>query len=296
MEVRLKEATPITGGLLFEMLSEPEAADPKAPRPRLGIRTRNTQRPPRAPRPPPDPRPATMSDLPFDADAPQRKSGTRAVRPRNAATLILVRRDDGEPRLLMGCRHRGHDFMPNKWVFPGGRVDRCDFGPPAASELLPEVQARLARTAPVRRAHALPRALAMAAVRETFEEAGLLLAKPSPPRPAVGGWRTFLEAGAAPDLAALDFIARAVTPPSQPKRFDARFFMADASALISLERAGDTGELGEIDWFTPGQIEALDLPSVTRFVVRELLQRLKEPGRPVLSLSFRYGARRLTNL
>ncbi len=49
VEVRLREATPITGGLLFEMLSEPEAADPKAPRPRLGTRTRNTQQPPRSP-------------------------------------------------------------------------------------------------------------------------------------------------------------------------------------------------------------------------------------------------------
>jgi len=49
VEVRLKEATPVTGGLLFEMLSEPEPADPNAPRARLGARTRDTQRPPRAP-------------------------------------------------------------------------------------------------------------------------------------------------------------------------------------------------------------------------------------------------------
>jgi 8-oxo-dGTP pyrophosphatase MutT (NUDIX family) len=235
-----------------------------------------------------------VSDLPFDPDAPRRKAGTRAVRPKHAATLILVRHDSGEPRLLMGCRHRGHDFMPNKWVFPGGRVDRCDFTAPAARELRPDVAGRLAETAP--RARGLPRALAMAAIRETFEEAGLLVARPSPPRPAVGGWRAFLEAGAAPDLAALDFIARAITPPSQPKRFDARFFTADASALMSLTRAGETGELGEIDWFTLDQIEALDLPNVTRFVVRELAQRLKEPGRPVLSLSARNGKRHLAML
>ena len=228
-----------------------------------------------------------MSDLPFDPDAPRRRAGTRAVRPRNAATLILVRQDGGEPRLLMGCRHRGHDFMPNKWVFPGGRVDRCDFIVPAASDLAAPVEAALAATVPHRRARTLPRALAMAAIRETFEEAGLLLAKPSAPRSGVGGWRPFLESGAAPDLAALDFIARAITPPSQPKRFDARFFMADASALLSLERAGDTGELGEIDWFTLDQIDALDLPNVTRLVVRELARRLKAPGRPVLSLSAR---------
>jgi ribonuclease R len=48
VEVRLKEATPLTGGLLFEMLSEPEAADPNAPRPRLGVRSRGPR--PTAPR------------------------------------------------------------------------------------------------------------------------------------------------------------------------------------------------------------------------------------------------------
>jgi 8-oxo-dGTP pyrophosphatase MutT (NUDIX family) len=235
---------------------------------------------------------------PYDADGPLRRSGTRAVRPKNAATLILIRRkeedrDGGGIRVLMGRRHRAHDFMPDKWVFPGGRVDRCDFTAPAASELAHDVHAGLALTAPARLARKLPRALALAAVRETFEEAGLLLAKPSAPRPAVGGWRPFLEAGAAPDLAALDFIGRAVTPPSQPKRFDARFFMADAKHLLSQERVGDTGELDEIDWFTLDRIETLDLPAVTRFVLREVVQRLKEPNRPVLSLSVRSGKGRL---
>ena len=49
VEVRLREATPVTGGLLFEMLSEPEPADPKALKPRLDMRNRNSNRPPRAP-------------------------------------------------------------------------------------------------------------------------------------------------------------------------------------------------------------------------------------------------------
>jgi 8-oxo-dGTP pyrophosphatase MutT (NUDIX family) len=198
-----------------------------------------------------------------------------------------VRRDLGAPRILMGCRSGGHDFMPNKWVFPGGRVDRCDFTAPFATALRPEVEAELAATAPSRRAHSLPRALAMAAIRETFEEAGLLLAKPHPPRPAVGGWRAFLAQGAAPDLAALALIARAVTPSVVRKRFDARFFMADAAALMSLERAGDTGELDRIDWFTLEDAAALDLPSITRMVIREIGLREAEPNRPVLSFTGR---------
>ena len=111
-----------------------------------------------------------------------RPKGTKAVRPRHAATLIVLRRDGPKPRVLMGRRHGGHDFMPDKWVFPGGRIDRADFRAPFATDLRPEVAARLARTAPPVRV----RALALAAVRETFEEVGLLLARPAPPRAGTG--------------------------------------------------------------------------------------------------------------
>ena len=115
-------------------------------------------------------------------------------------------------------------------------------------------------TAPPKRG----RALALAAIRETFEETGLLLAKPgNVTAPIAGPWRQFLDQGALPDLAALDYIARAVTPPMVPKRFDARFFMADAERLISLERQPDCGELDEIAWFDLEEALALDLPTVT---------------------------------
>src|SRR5258708_7886916 len=89
------------------------------------------------------------------------------VRPRDAATLILIRRDGSAPQVLMGRRHGGHDFMPDKWVFPGGRIDRSDFRAPHATPLRRDVAARLEKTTSPSRA----RALAMAAVRETFEEA-----------------------------------------------------------------------------------------------------------------------------
>ena len=135
-----------------------------------------------------------------------RVPGARAVRPRDAATLIIVRRDGPKPRLLMGRRGSGHDFMPDKWVFPGGRIDRADFKVPFATDLLPEVAAKLGhQTAPTR-----VRALAMTAIRETFEEAGLLLARPAPARPMAGPWREFLSQGAAPDLAALKFGEKAL--------------------------------------------------------------------------------------
>ena len=223
---------------------------------------------------------------------PPRPAGTRAVRPRDAATLILIRRDWPKPRVMMGRRHSSHNFMPDKWVFPGGRIDRADFKAPFATDLRHDVAARLARTAPPVRA----RALALAAVRETFEEVGLLLARPAPPRPGSGPWREFLAQGALPDLAALDFVARAVTPAISPKRFDARFFMAEAEHLISLERQSDCGELDEIAWFELEEALGLDLPSVTRFVLREIPLRLADPSRPAPSLRFARGRQQLVHL
>lgn len=216
----------------------------------------------------------------------------RAVRPKHAATLIIVRQDGGPTRVLMGRRHGSHDFMPDKWVFPGGRVDRSDYAAPSATELRPDVARRLEKTGPAR----LVRALALAAVRETFEEAGLLLAKRGTTRSANGPWRVFAERGALPDLASLDFVARAITPPMSPKRFDARFFLADASALRSLDREADCGELDQIEWLEVDEALALDLPSVTRFVLRELPARLAEPSRPTPSLRFVRGRQELTHL
>lgn len=242
-----------------------------------------------------------MSDDPLlEANYDPRQDGAvrqeqALVRPRHAATLILVRRDAKKPRLLMGRRAGGHAFMPSKWVFPGGRVDRSDFTAPAASDLTPRTLETLQLTA----RHAsplLPRALALAAVRETFEEVGLLLAKAAPSRPGAGPWREFLGAGALPDLAPLQFVARAITPPYRPRRFDARFFMAEADALLSLERRPDCGELDEIAWVDLDEALTLDLPNITRFVVQEVGRRLEESGRPVPFMRFLHGRRVLEHL
>ena len=94
------------------------------------------------------------------------RSGGRAVRPRDAATLIIVRSDGGQPRILMGQRAAGHKFMPNKFVFPGGKVDVGDHRLRPPHDLHPAVMARLTRGCSETRA----RALAMAAIRETYEE------------------------------------------------------------------------------------------------------------------------------
>ncbi|MBS0518838.1 MAG: NUDIX domain-containing protein, partial [Proteobacteria bacterium] len=168
------------------------------------------------------------------------------MRPRDAATLILVRMRSRKPEVLMGCRDAKHAFMPNRYVFPGGRVDRADAHVPIATSLDRHVNARLQKAATPLRA----RALGVAAVRETFEETGLMLAKPlkggAPGKDYGEHWHGFLDQGLAPALDCLDLIARAVTPPGRPRRFNARFFMAraeDASGEIR-----HSSEMGDIRW------------------------------------------------
>lgn len=216
---------------------------------------------------------------PFDGDQDLKdapRTGGRQ-RPRDAATLILTRKGRAGPEVLMGRRAPGHVFMASKWVFPGGRVERTDASAAFATDLSPADAGRLAREVTPRRA----RALALAAVRETFEETGLLLAAPAPPVSVAGGWREFRAVGALPDLAALSYVARAITPPGRTRRFDARFFMADAAALLHPEPTAGSGELDEIAWLPLDDARAQDLPAITRFVLGEIAERLDRPDRPL---------------
>lgn len=235
-----------------------------------------------------------MTDAAFDLASTEARRGrsARVTRPQHAATLVLVRRDGPEPRVLMGRRHAGASFMPSRWVFPGGRCERGDARAPTASELTAETADLLSRAVPRSAAAALPRALGVAAVRETYEETGLRLARPG----AAGAdcaepWRSFCADGRLPDLAALSFLARAVTPPELARRFDARFFLADAAALADLAPR-PSAELDEVAWLTLAQTREVELPSVTRVVLGELAKREAEPGRAPLFLRVVHGRRR----
>src|SRR3954451_12261254 len=153
------------------------------------------------------------------------------LKPRDAATLILVDRSGPAPKVLLGKRHAGLKFMAGKFVFPGGRMEPGDRKMPVASDLDMQAGARLMRGVQ-RPSLSKARALALAAIRETYEETGLLLGKrvdEVPPVPE-GPWQAFAEAKVLPDLAELHFIVRAITPPRRPRRFDARFFAVDAGA------------------------------------------------------------------
>ncbi|WP_353215955.1 NUDIX hydrolase [Sandarakinorhabdus sp.] len=216
----------------------------------------------------------------------------RSLRPKDAATLLLIRRDGPVPRVLMGRRAQGHVFMAQKWVFPGGRLHASDYRIAAASELSEDTAVVLGRTAPAARG----RALAAAAVRELFEETGLMLGAPGQGQTRSKEWRDFLATGHLPHLAPLQFVGRAITPPVRPRRFDARFFMADADHLVSLDPTAGCGELDEIAWFDWDAAAQLDLPSITRAILADVAERLTDPARPIPYHRFDRGQHRLLML
>lgn len=201
------------------------------------------------------------------------------VRPRDAATLIVIDRTAKKPKILMGRRHAGHKFMPGKFVFPGGRIEPGDRRMVAAGALHPKTEERL--LARVQRPTSQrARALALAAIRETFEETGLLLGVPTNETAKVpsGPWRAFAEAQILPDLSALRFIGRAITPPGRPRRFDARFFTLDASAIAHRVEGvtGPDAELVELVWMPLADAKQLDMPAVTGVMLEELDARIAD--------------------
>lgn len=225
--------------------------------------------------------------------------GRIGPRPVDAASLILVDRSRKVPRVLMGRRHMGHVFMPGAFVFPGGRLEAQDRAVPVYGALDRDSARRLkART--VRASESRGRALALAAIRETFEETGLMLGTReagAPPDGLPGTWGAFAEAGVFPDIEALAFVARAVTPPGFPRRFDTRFFLADAGSVAHRVEgaAGPQGEFTELAWMTVPEARRAELPPITLRILDEVEPRLPRGAglfRPVPYLYTRGGGLR----
>ncbi len=218
------------------------------------------------------------------------------VRPKNAATLIIIDRSGTKPKVLMGRRHTGHKFMPGKFVFPGGRIELGDRKMPVMGALNPRAEAALSARV-TRPARHLGRALALASIRETFEETGLMLGTKDygvPDDVPEGPWEAFREHGVFPDLEAVQFVARAITPPKRPKRFDTRFFAVDRRA-IAHEVGGVIGpdaELIELAWVNLEEAKRLDLPTITTVILDELETRLKAGFGPELPVPFYYERNR----
>ena len=196
---------------------------------------------------------------------PKKKATTR---PRDAATLILVRFDEPVPRILMGQRHEAHAFMPNKFVFPGGRREVADGRLPVANEGEPVTLHKLKLRAGSKSSHSKARGLLVAAIRETYEETGLLVGR--------------MNGRDAPDLTGLVYFARAITPPERSRRFDSRFLVANATVVSNLDQPHpvEITELLSLNWVTLADALDLNLPSITRDILRLLQPFLEEKRLP----------------
>ncbi|TDQ80582.1 hypothetical protein A8950_3117 [Dongia mobilis] len=187
------------------------------------------------------------------------------MRPKDAAGLVLIRVPRrGAPEILIGRRPARMGFLPGIHVVPGGRVDAADrikLGQPH-----PDVARQLGTPNPA--------IFIQAALRETFEETGLLVGRPGalPDR----GTETpllaaYAAAGLAPDLAGFDYLCRAITPVTSRRRFNTRFFLGDG-ALATGELKGD-GELEDLAWRPLGALSGLNLVDVTEYVLKTAIRR-----------------------
>jgi 8-oxo-dGTP pyrophosphatase MutT (NUDIX family) len=198
-------------------------------------------------------------------------------RPVDAATLILLDRTGSRPKVLLGKRHDKIVFMPGKFVFPGGRVDKTDNRVPVASPLPPALEANLLKGSPKITA-SRARALAVAAIREACEETGLCLGRKNAGDTSSleGVWKPFADEGMLPDPSGLFLVARAITPPGLVRRFDTRFFATDFSAVTHRVEGiiHADAELVELKWIEVGSALPEDLHFVTKRVMRELENHL----------------------
>jgi 8-oxo-dGTP pyrophosphatase MutT (NUDIX family) len=208
------------------------------------------------------------------------------IRPAEAAGLVLIRQAnaaDAGAEVLLGRRSGRSRFMPGIYVFPGGRVGPEDRQPSGFAEPLPDPPPGLDRDTQRRLA-----VFARAALRETFEETGLLLGAQdaaSDPLSLCGTgaavWNAFSAAGLAPAFAGMRLIARAITPADSPVRFHNRFFLADGAAATG-EISGD-GELEDIHWAPLESLPELPMADITLLVLEEALAHRtgsRGPDRP----------------
>jgi len=192
---------------------------------------------------------------------------------RDAASMIVWRDGPQGAEVLMGRRSHRAAFLPEFFVFPGGRIDPADYTVWPATQIDDTAINRMG----VRRNKSLAIALATTAVRETFEETGLLLAEKGDVGPvAHSDWEYWKARGLAPALHNLNYFGRAITSPISPIRFHARFFIVNATALQG--QLGGSGELSDLGFYPATTIlEHMLIVDVTEFILKRVLDYRNSP-------------------
>ena len=202
------------------------------------------------------------------------------VRARDAASLILLRGEGRDLELLAGRRPLTVRFMPGVYVFPGGAVDAEDRLPwqsEVDADSLPPGLMRCAR----------------AALRETWEETGVLFGR----RSAVGERlssgspvaEAYAEAGVIPGFGRLRYVGRAITPARVFRRFNTRFFLGDGAEVVGEPTATD--ELEDVRWHPIGRRELEPFRDVSQFMLARAIA-MRAGDRSPAPLFYTVGSKR----
>jgi 8-oxo-dGTP pyrophosphatase MutT (NUDIX family) len=186
--------------------------------------------------------------------------------------------------VLMGCRHSKARFQPGVYVFPGGMLERSDFNVTPADSF----DQRFVRSMGVGGSLARAQALAVAAVRETYEEVGLFVAKKTAAAASSNpAWQDFATQNLAPRLSPMAYIGRAITPARQPIRFDARFFCIEEKYTTGNIR--DNGELTDLRWIKLSRRDDFNMMKVTHLMMDMLQAKVRDVNAKVPFLYFING-------
>ena len=193
------------------------------------------------------------------------------VRPKDAATLIIIDNGPDVPHVLMGRRSKKLQFMPGKYVFPGGRLEVGDIRLKTATSIQKADQKHLLKKAPLHMHIERAKGLALAAIRETYEETGILVGRTKEPEPPTRSksWKDFLNQGVVPTPSLVRYCARAITPTKNIKRFDTRFFYVDAK-YIAKDTGFQSGELEDMRWVKIDSTDSLDIPNITKLILDDI--------------------------
>ncbi len=189
---------------------------------------------------------------------------------RDAASIVVIRSYNKKNLVLMGRRGSQATFMPSKYVFPGGAWEPDDCKVPTSTRLGKQDRQLLELDSKVLNSSSL----GVTAIRELWEETGLRISSPIPPVNVPDKWMNFFSNGYGPNLEPLQFFFRAVTPPGRTRRFDARFFVCNAKYILgdveNFSRA--SMELSDLRWVNITETNELDLPQITKIVVRQVVK------------------------
>lgn len=214
---------------------------------------------------------------PMQRQRQQARSELGYVRPKNASSIILIKGEPGEEKVVMGKRNKALKFMPGALVFPGGSVDRGDGRVNCVDQLHPKTRDKLLANMRGKSTDARAHSLGVAAIRELAEETGLLVGKHSDIKLKQDDWSVFAQKGMAPSVAPLRLLARAITPPGLNRRFDTWFFAMrlEDDHFQPDEGFQSSGELEDLQWIRPQDAMAHETREITRVILVELMQRLE---------------------